>query len=113
MNPNALDSVWFDPASTMQDRSDAQWGVKLTAMPVADYQKKWPKGTGQSVGDDKRNNVNFNKIDSVKVGQLLYRKRVDIEIVRMTDGAVYKVDDDFKKIQDDLANPQPNPAIKS
>jgi len=107
--PNAVDSVWFDPASVMQDRSDSQWAVKLTAMPVANYRKKWPKGTGQSVGDDKRNNVFFNKIDIVRVGKLVYKKPVSIEIVRMTNGAVYKDDDDFKKIKDELANPPPNP----
>jgi len=107
--PNALDSVWFDPASVKQDRSDSNWAVKMTAMPVDDYRKKWPKGKGQSVGDDKRNEAFFNKIDLVRVGQIQYKKPINIEIVRMTDGAVYEVDDDFIKIQDDLANPTPNP----
>jgi len=106
--PNALDSVWFDPASTNQDRSDANWAVKMTAMPVADYKKKWPKGKGQSVGDDKRNEAFFNKIDLVRVGQIQYKKPMNIEIVRMTDGSVYQVDEDFLKIQDDLAKPRPN-----
>lgn len=107
--PNAIDSVWFDPASTMQDRSDSKWGVKLTAMPIANYKKKWPKGSGQSVGDDKRRETSFNKIEQVKVGQIRYKKQTEIEIVRMTNGAVYKVDDDFEKIKDELASPPPNP----
>ena len=40
--PNAVDSVWFDIGSVKQDRSDAQWGVKLQAIPTAQYEERWP-----------------------------------------------------------------------
>jgi hypothetical protein len=52
--PDAVNSVWFDLGSVMQDRSDAQWGVKLKAIPSATYREKWPEGSGLSVGQGKR-----------------------------------------------------------
>ena len=103
---NASQSVWFDPSSVLQDRSDARWGVKLTDMPATDYRAQFPDGKGNSVGDATVSNVFWNKIESVRVGKLYYKKPRNIEIVRMTNGAVYQVDDDFKAIQDELANPQ-------
>jgi hypothetical protein len=101
--PDAVNSVWFDLGSVMQDRSDAQWGVKLKTIPTATYKKKWPEGSALSVGDDKTSEAYTNKAESVVVGQLYYRKPVTIEIVRMTDGSVYKDDDKFQKVKDDLA----------
>jgi len=101
--PNAVDSVWFDLGSVKQDASDAKWCVKLIAIPVAEYKERFPDGNEQSVGNDKQNQAFFNTADFVTVGQLYYKKQVDIELVRMTNGAVYKADDDFQQIQDDLA----------
>lgn len=103
--PNAVDSVWFDLSSVMQDRSDANWGVKLVALPIDEYESRWPDGSGMSVGDNAKNhndNCN-NKKEVVTVGKLYYRKPRKIELVRMTDGSVYQDDDDFKTIQDELA----------
>jgi len=100
--PNAVDSVWFDLGSTKQDASDAKWCVKLIAIPAAEYKERFPDGSNQSVGDDKQNQANFNVADFVTVGQIYYKKQVDIELVRMTNGAVYKVNDDFDSVKDEL-----------
>jgi len=35
-------SVWFDVASIKQDKSDANWGVKLKELPMANYLKRFP-----------------------------------------------------------------------
>ena len=101
--PNAIDSVWFDLGSVKQDRSDAKWCVKLISMPAAEYKEKFPDGSNQSIGDDRQNQAYFNTADFVTIGQLYYKKQVDIELVQMTNGAVYRVDDDFEKVQDELA----------
>jgi len=103
--PNALDSVWFDLGSVKQDASDAKWCVKLIAIPAAEYKERFKDGKGQSVGDDRQNQAFFNTADFVTVGQLYYKKQVDIELVRMTNGAVYRVDDKFESVQKELANP--------
>lgn len=100
--PNAVDSVWFDLGSVKQDASDARWGVKLIAVPLAEYKENHPKGANQSVGDDRHSEAYFNKSDVVVIGQLYYKKKVNIELVEMTNGAVYEVNDDFDKVKDEL-----------
>lgn len=99
---NALDSVWFDLGSVKQDGSDAKWCVKLITMPAAEYKERFPKGSGQSIGDDRQGEAFFNKADFITVGQLYYKKKVNIELVRMTNGAVYRVDDKFESVKDEL-----------
>ena len=101
--PNAVDSVWFDLGSVKQDASDAKWCVKLIAIPAAEYKERFPEGSGQSIGQDKTNQAFFDTADFVTVGQLYYKKQENIELVQMTNGAVYQVDDEFESTQDELA----------
>ena len=99
---NFLDRVWFDSSSEMQDRSDSRWGWKLTAFSIDEYEKRWPNGSGQSVTQDKRIQAYFNQPDTVIVGQFYYVKQINREIVLMSNGKTYKVDDDFNKVVDEL-----------
>ena len=101
--PSALDCVWFDPASVEQDRSDAQWAVKRMSIPKANYEAEYPDGSRLSIGDDQTSERYWGKIESVEIGQLYYKKPRDIEIVQMSDGAVYQVNEDFEMIVDELA----------
>ncbi len=112
--PNAIDSVWIDPDSVESVPIDARWGTKLVTMSMQKYKSKWPDGSGMSVGDNstETHHHNQNTIDHVTVGQLYYKKPVKIEIVRMTDGSVYRDDDDFKAIQDELAKQNPPVTIE-
>lgn len=104
--PNAVDSVWFDLSSVMQDRSDANWAVKLVALPINEYEARWPDGSGMSVGDNAEHhhtrNNNFNQKEVVTAGKFYYRKPIKIELVRMTDGSVYRDDEKFKSVRDEL-----------
>jgi len=100
--PNAVDSVWFDLGSVMQDASDARWAVKQVSIPTAEYKETYPKGSNLGVGDDRHSEAFFNKAESIIVGQLYYKKKVSVELVEMTNGAVYEVDDDFDKVKDEL-----------
>ena len=100
--PNAVDSVWFDVGSVKQDASDSKWCVKLIAIPAAEYKERFPEGSNLSVGDDKQNQAFFDTADFVTVGQLYYKKKVNIELVQMSNGAVYRDDDKFQSIQDEL-----------
>lgn len=103
--PNAVDSVWFDLGSVNQDASDAKWGVKLIALPSAQYRERFPEGSSQSVGDDKQTDAFYNKADFITVGQLYYKKESSVDLVMMTNGAVYKDDEKFQSIKDELAQP--------
>jgi len=97
-------SVWFDVASIKQDKSDSMWGVKLKELPMANYLKLFPKGSKVSVPDNidtmTTDNTN-NQIsdDSVIVGQLYYKKPMDIDLVEMTSGT-FEDNDKFKSTLD-------------
>jgi len=94
-------SVWFDVASIKQDKSDSMWGVKLKELPMANYVKRFPKGSKVSVPDNidtmSTGDTN-NQIadDSVIVGQLYYKKTTDINLVQMNTGAVFEDNEKFR-----------------
>ena len=95
-------SVWFDLGAVKQDKSDAKWAVKLRELPQGSYNEQFPKGSGLSVGDSIITTVD-NKFDSVTVGRIYYKKPIKIELARMTNGAVYVVDDKFNALLDERA----------
>ena len=101
--PNFIDRVWFDPASYRQDKSDAQYAFLLHPVSKAEYVSRWPEGSQASVSDDREGDAYYDKAEVIVVGQLFYVKRKPMELVLMSNGAVYEVTDDFKKVVDELA----------
>jgi hypothetical protein len=99
---NAVDRVWFDPGAEMQDMSDAQYCFVLQALTKDAYDEKFPEGTGMSVGEDRTRETHCNGVDKVVVGEFLWRKPEKIELVQMSNGKVYKVDDKFKSVEKEL-----------
>ncbi len=99
---NSVDRVWLDPHSEMQDGSDSNYGFVLQSISPDEYDEKWPEGKKQSVGEDRENNIHWNKKKSITVGEFLYKKEVDKELVLMNNNAVYVVDDDYQKVVDEL-----------
>lgn len=100
--PSAVDSVWFDCGATERDKSDAMFAFKLVGLTSEEYKTKYPEGSESSVGQD-LTNAYYNKPDMIIVGQFYYKKPENIELVKMSNGAVYKKDDDYEKIKDELA----------
>ena len=102
--PNFNDRVWFDPASEKQDRSDAEWAIVLHAMPCEKYEEVFGEDYGyNSVGDGKITTVYIKKPEQVIVGEYLYKKYNNRDLVLMSNGAVYPDNDEFKAISDELA----------
>jgi hypothetical protein len=99
---NFIDRVWFDPASYLQDKSDAQYAFLQHAMSVQEYAKRYPEGSQASVSIDRTGESYYDKAQVVVVGQLFYVKQESCELVLMSNGAVYTIDDDFKKVKDEL-----------
>lgn len=101
--PNFIDRVWFDPASYLQDKSDAQYAFLLHPVSKAEYASRWPEGSEASVSDDREGDAYYDKAEVIVVGQLFYVKRKPMELVLMSNGAVYEATDDFEKVVDELA----------
>ena len=102
--PNAINRVWFDNTSTKQDGSDIENAYVLTSMSPADYEERWPKGSKVSVNDSETHQQyeeNYQP-EVITVGRKYYRKPVKIEVVQMSNGDVLEVNDDNKKIFDEL-----------
>ena len=99
---NFIDRVWFDPASYLQDKSDAQYAFLLHAMSAQEYVKRYPEGSQASVSIDREGDAYYDKGQVIVVGQLFYVSQEAVELVLMSNGAVYTIDDDFKKVKDEL-----------
>jgi len=101
--PDFVNRVWFDQASTEQDNSDARFVFIDDDISKDEYEKKFPDGKMMSVNRDIKSEVYYDKPDVITITRFFYKKPETIEIVEMSDGKIYKVDDDFQMIQDELA----------
>jgi hypothetical protein len=99
---NYVDRVWFDCGAETQTQEDGNHVTILSALTPQEYKDKWPDGSGVSVGNDATQAHRRNVKDNIIVGRIQWKKRFQREIVRMTNGKVYDVDDNFEKVADDL-----------
>ena len=100
---NYVDRVWFDVSSEKQDRSDARFAFVLSGLSPKDYKKQYPKGSGQSVSEDREATAYFNKPDLIMVGEYYYIEQEKSDLVMMSSGQVLEDNDDFNTIKDELA----------
>lgn len=96
-----IDSAWLGPF-TKPDASDAEWGVLLEAIPKRKYDEEYPDGKGQSVGDNRKSEVYYNKADSVVVGQIYYIEKVSRELLKLSDGRIVEAEA-VESVLDELA----------
>lgn len=101
--PNFIDRVWFDPAAYLQDKSDSQYAFLLHPVSKAEYIARWPEGSQSSVSDDREGDAYYDKGEVILVGQLFHVKRQPIELVLMSNGAVYEATKDFEAVVDEMA----------
>lgn len=100
---NFDDRVWFDASSERQDRSDSRFCWVMTSLAPEVYKEKFPEGSQQGVGTDRTAHAYYHKADNIMVGEFYFKKPEQRELVLMTNGSVYEVDDDFKAVSDELA----------
>lgn len=101
--PNFRETVWFDPGFTEQTAADANYCFVLTSLTMDEYEKKYPKGSRLSVGQQRRAQAySYKKPHEVVIGEYLYKKRHERELALMSNGAVIVVDDAFNIIKDEL-----------
>ena len=84
---NYTDSVWFWPFKKW-DASDSPACVKLEAVSLQEYKRRWPQGGEQSVDSSRLSDAYFSKNEYVIVGQLYYIKKQRRELLLMSNGQV-------------------------
>lgn len=88
---NFIDSVYFWPFK-LPDASDAPACVVLEAIPKDAYEKRWPKGSGNSVDESRMSSVYFNKVEHVIVGQLYYIETVNRKLLLTSRGRTFEAE---------------------
>jgi hypothetical protein len=102
---NYIDRVWLGP-SQEPDGSDARYGWILTGMDKEEFRQKYPEASEAGVDSDRTSTAYFYRQDLTMVGEFLYMKPVERELVLMNNGRTYEVGPDFKQVVDDLAELQ-------
>jgi hypothetical protein len=99
--PNAIDRVWFGP-HTEPDASDATCSWILSGLTPEDYEARYPDRKEASVESDRSGHAYYHREDLVMVGEYLYLKEVEQELVLMSDGKVFKAEE-LEGVADELA----------
>jgi len=100
---NFIDRVWFDPAAERQDKSDSRYAFVLHAVSQDEFKRRWPDAKGESVPDDRDGDAYFDKAEVTIIGEMLYVEKEDRELVMMSNGQTYEVNEDYQKVADDMA----------
>jgi len=99
---NYIDRVWHGPHEE-PDASDATMCWILSGLTRDEYKARFPDAGTSGVTSDRTAPSYFHRQDLVMVGEFLYLKPVERELVLMSDQSVHEVDDEFEKIVDELA----------
>lgn len=99
---NAIDSVWFGPHKK-PDASDAPWAVVLEAIPIEEYEERWPNGSGMSVSEGLKLATYSEQDEVVIVGQLYYIVETHRELLLLSDGRVVEGSKDTLDVLDEWA----------
>jgi hypothetical protein len=99
---NFIDRVWFDPAAEKQDKSDSRYAFVLHAVSQDEFKRRWPDAKGESVPDDRDGDAYFDKAEVTIIGEMLYVEKEDRELVMMSNGQTYEVNEDYQKVADDM-----------
>lgn len=88
-------SVYCDPGAVEPDRSDAMWMIVTEVIPTADFERKYPKKSVESVdtpayGTD---SLKWTSDDGVRIAEYWYRKPVERTLVMTADGKSQYVED--------------------
>ena len=105
---NFRDRVWFDQGAVKPTMEDADECWILTSLAKDDYHTAFgADASGMSVSDDVEEEPYYDKkTDEVIVGEHLFKKTEKQTLLLMSNNQVYKRDENFLKVQDELANAQ-------
>lgn len=95
-------SVLFDPAAKKKDRRDARFAFVDTDWSRGEFRARWPKAKLVSVDATTETTRDWWGEKNVRVSEYWYKTEETVEIVLMSDGAVYDADE-LEPVRDELA----------
>lgn len=95
-------SVLFDPAAKKKDRRDGRFAFIDTDWARSAFRARWPDARLVSVGAATDSTLDWWGEQDVRVAEYWYKSTETVEIVLMSDGAVYDADE-ITLITDELA----------
>lgn len=95
-------SVLFDPAAKKKDRRDARFAFVDTDWARGEFRARWPNAKLVSVDATTETTRDWWGEKNVRVSEYWYKTEETVEIVLMSDGAVYDADE-LEPVRDELA----------
>ena len=99
---NFEDRVWFDPNAEAQSAADAEYCFVLTEIGIGKFKSEYPEATPGTIQNNSYYTSSCSSRETATVGELFYKERQSVELVLMSNGNVYEVNEDFNKIGDEL-----------
>jgi len=100
-------SVVMDPSAKKRDKSDMNWCFIHEKMPRDKFEELYPDATADDAigGDYGQGEVsNWYSEGEVTVTEYFTREPIKIEMAMLSDQRIVEYDDDFQKIEDELAD---------
>jgi len=101
--PDFVNRVWFDQASVKQDNSDARFVFIDENITKEEKEERFPDSNGGSLGTGAHSDAYYDKPDIITISRCYYKYPVKIKLVQMSNGAVYKDDEELAMVFDELA----------
>lgn len=88
-------TVFWDPASTEVDRSDAEWVIVTEMIPRETFKQRYPKASQSSVEvyDEPQGELYWTTSDKIRIAEFWCKKPVKRRIVQLQNGQVVDADE--------------------
>jgi hypothetical protein len=100
--PDFQNRVWFAQSSIKQDNSDAPFVFVDEYITKEEHEKRFDSEGDNSLDSGARSNVYADRPDVITISRFYYKSPIKIDIVQMSDGSVYKDDEDLAMLIDEL-----------
>ena len=98
---NFIDRVWFSPKSDDPTSNDSNYAFVMSDITRNEYKSRFGDEAPSGISSDRSYSTKCSNSDKVSIGEALYKKSSSVTLALMSNGEVYEINDDFKRIQDE------------
>jgi hypothetical protein len=85
-------TVYLDPYAQEPDGSDAKWGFVVEELTKEEFEQSYPKADPVDWETASQGDTGWVSDDSIRVAEYFYIENEDVEIVKLSNGAIVKAD---------------------